>query len=114
MNKATCYTSIWNNSSGHDFLEFIQFVTDGSFTADGGLLQPTEGVNTTPQMTCFRGVKSVHKMATGKSEDELIQHDNKLRIWTRSGKFRKWKIQNYLWLGDKAQRERQRQQSMLA
>ena len=27
-----------NNSSGHDFLEFIYFVTDGSFTADGGLL----------------------------------------------------------------------------
>ena len=33
-----CYTSIWNNSSGHDFLEFIYFVTDGSFTADSGLL----------------------------------------------------------------------------
>ena len=31
-------TSIWNNSSGHDFLEFNYFVTDGSFTADGGLL----------------------------------------------------------------------------
>ena len=28
-------------------------------------------------------------MATGKSDDELIQHDNKMRIWTRSGKFRK-------------------------
>ena len=38
LNKATCYTSIWNNSSRHDFLEFIYFVTDGSFTANGGLL----------------------------------------------------------------------------
>ena len=28
-------------------------------------------------------------MATGKSDDELIQLDNKMRIWTRSGKFRK-------------------------
>ena len=28
----------WENSSRHDFLEFIYFVTDGSFTADGGLL----------------------------------------------------------------------------
>ena len=46
-------------------------------------------VNTTPQMTCFRGAKRVHKMATGKSDDELLQHDNKLRIWTRSGKFKK-------------------------
>ena len=30
--------SIWNNSSGQDFLEFNFFVTDGSLTADGGLL----------------------------------------------------------------------------
>ena len=30
--------SIWNNSTGQDFLEFNYFVTDGSFTADGGLL----------------------------------------------------------------------------
>ena len=30
--------SIWNNSSGQDFLEFNNFVTDGPFTADGGLL----------------------------------------------------------------------------
>ena len=28
-------------------------------------------------------------MATGKSDDELIQLDNKMRIWARSGKFRK-------------------------
>ena len=27
-----------NKSSGHDFLGFIHFDTDGSFTADGGLL----------------------------------------------------------------------------
>ena len=31
-------------------------------------------------------------MATGKSDDELLQHDNKLRIGTRSGKFRKSRI----------------------
>ena len=30
--------SIWNNSSGQDFLEFNYFITDGSFTADVGLL----------------------------------------------------------------------------
>ena len=51
--------------------------------------QGTASVNTTPQMTCFRGAKRVHIMATRKSDDELLQHDNKLRIWTRSGKFRK-------------------------
>ena len=38
IEQVTCYKSIWNNSSGHDFLEFSYFVTDGSFTADGGLL----------------------------------------------------------------------------
>ena len=30
-------------------------------------------------------------MATVKSDDELIQLDNKMRIWTRSGKFRSGK-----------------------
>ena len=35
----------------------------------------------------FSRCKSVHKMATGKSDDELIQSDNKMRIGTRSGKF---------------------------
>ena len=28
-------------------------------------------------------------MATVKSDDELLQLDNNIRIWTRSGKFRK-------------------------
>ena len=36
----------------------------------------------------FSRCKSVQKMATGKSDDELKQLDNKMRIWTRSGKFR--------------------------
>ena len=33
--------------------------------------------------------KIVRNMATKKSDDELIQHDKKMRIGTRSGKFRK-------------------------
>ena len=33
-------------------------------------------------MTCFRGAKSVHKMATGKSDDQSIQSDNKLELGT--------------------------------
>ena len=37
----------------------------------------------------FSRCKSVHKLATGKSDDELTQLDDKVRIWTRSGKFRK-------------------------
>ena len=42
------------------------------------------------------------KVATGKSDDELQQHDNKMRVWTRSEKFREVEK---LWLGEKAQRE---------
>ena len=50
-------------------------------------------VNTTPQMTSFRGANHrVHKIATGKSYDELLQHDNKMRISTRSENSEKWKI----------------------
>ena len=41
-------------------------------------------VNTTPQMTYFLGAKCVHKITTGKSYDELLQHDNKMRMWGRS------------------------------
>ena len=37
-------------------------------------------VNTTPQMTYIFGAKRLHKIATGKSFDELLQHDNKMRI----------------------------------
>ena len=40
-----------------NFTSSFYFVTDWSFTADGGLLQPTGGVKTTPQKTRFRDVK---------------------------------------------------------
>ena len=36
----------------------------------------------------FSRCKSAQNMATGKSDDQLIQPDNKLKIGTRSGKFR--------------------------
>ena len=39
-----------------------------------------ENVNTIPQMTSFLGAKRVHTIATGKNYDELLQHDNKMRI----------------------------------
>ena len=40
---------------------FLYFVAIGSFTADGGLLQPTGSVKTTPQKTRFRSVR-IHKI----------------------------------------------------
>ena len=40
----------------------------------------------------FPRCKMCAKKATGKSDDELLQHDNKLRIWTRSEKFRNVKL----------------------
>ena len=49
--------SIWNNSSGRDFLEFIYFVTDGSFYSWRRSTVTTGCVNTTPQMACFCGAK---------------------------------------------------------
>ena len=67
-------------------------MTDGSCTADNGLLGCE---NTTPQMTYFLGAKCVHKITTSKSYDELLQHDNKMRIWARSENSEKWDI--YEW-----------------
>ena len=37
---------------------------------------------TTPQMTCFRGAKVCTKWLQGKSDDQLIQPDNKLELGT--------------------------------
>ena len=36
--EVTCFTSIWKQIFRYDCLEFMYFVTDGSLTADGGLL----------------------------------------------------------------------------
>ena len=46
------------------FKNSIYFVTGGSFAADVGLLQPTGGVKTTPQMTRFRDVQQAIFVAT--------------------------------------------------
>ena len=54
------------------------------------------GVNTTPQMTYFFGAKCVHKITTGKSYDELLQHGIKIGIWARSENSEKWKM--YEWV----------------
>ena len=40
-------------------------------------------VNTTPQMTCFRGAKLCTKWLQGKSDDQLMQPDNKLKFGTK-------------------------------
>ena len=59
------------------FMNSIYFVTDGSFTADGGLLYPTGCVNTTPQMTRFRGAKVCSKWLQERIHDHNIQSDYK-------------------------------------
>ena len=87
------------------FLNSFYFVTDGSFTDDGGLLSPTEGVNTTAQMTCFRGAKCAQKKwLQGKVIMNYYSRTIKLRILTRSQKSRK--VEN-LRVGNRAQRKRQ-------
>ena len=54
---------LWIKPQTNGFHEFVfivlYFVAIGSFTADGGLLQPTGGVKTTPQKTPFSQCKSL-------------------------------------------------------
>ena len=57
----------------------ISFVKGGSFTADGGLLQPTEGVKTTPQMTRFRNAKVCNNWLQIRVDDHRIQSDCKYK-----------------------------------
>ena len=59
-------------------------------------------VNTTPQMTCFRGAKVCTKWLQRKV---MLSWYNMTTRWEFGHKVEnsgKWKIQNYLWLGDKA------------
>ena len=62
---------LWIKPQTNGFHEFVfivlYFVATGSFTADGGLLQPTEGVKTTPQKTRFRSVNSTRNSRTGQN-----------------------------------------------
>ena len=62
------------------FKNSIYFVTDGSFTADGGLLQPTVGVKTTPQMTRFRDAKVCNNLVTDEIDDHRLQFDYKCTV----------------------------------
>ena len=57
------------------FFNVLCFVAIGSFTADGGLLQPTVGVKTTPQMTRFRDAKVCSNWLQVKIDDHTIQSD---------------------------------------
>ena len=50
------------------------------------LSKATDKHNTSNDM--FSRCKSMQSMATGESDGQLIQPDNKLKIWTRSGNFR--------------------------
>ena len=61
------------------FLEFTYFVTDRSFRADGGLLHPTECVNTTPQMTRFRDARVCNNWLQVRIDDHGIQSDYKYK-----------------------------------
>ena len=62
---------LWIKPQTNGFHEFVfivlYFVADGSFTADGGLLQPTGGVKTTSQKTRFRSVNSTRNSRTGQN-----------------------------------------------
>ena len=53
-----------------------------------GLMMCKDGCKYHTSNDVFSRCKSVHKMATGKGDDELIQHDNKIENWDT-----KWEIQ---------------------
>ena len=61
------FTELWRKPPKMAFKNSIYFVTDGSFTADVGLLQPTGSVKTTPQKTRFRSVISTRNSRTGQN-----------------------------------------------
>ena len=73
--------SIWNNSSGQDFLEF-------KLTAI--YCNRRGSVGTTPQMTCFPDAKVCSKLLQERSDDQIIQPDNKFTTGL------KVRIQNWL------------------
>ena len=74
----------------NDFHEFVfivlYFVAIGSFTADGGLLQPTGGVKTTPQKTRFRSVRiyKICKEFAYRSKLSKWLQRQELKLTTRS------------------------------
>ena len=68
-------SGLWIKPQTSNFHEFVfivhYFVAIGSFTADGGLVQPTGGVKTTPQKTGFRSV-NLHKEFAYRSKIEYM------------------------------------------
>ena len=68
---------LWKKPQTNDFHEFVfivlYFVAIGSFTADGGLVQPTEGVKTAPQKTRFRSVNLYKEFAYSQKLSKWLQ-----------------------------------------
>ena len=109
-NKMTCCTSLWKQvfrawCSWIHLLRYrwIVYSWRRSTVTDGWCKYHTSN-------DVFSRCKSVHKMATGKSDDELRQPDNKMRIGARSGKIT---IVGWIWLRDNAWRGHQWQHPWL-
>ena len=74
-NGATrCLQNFGENLRRMAFTNSFYFVTDRSFTDDGGLLQPT-GVKTTPQKTRFRDEKYARIWDTDRVDDDRTRSD---------------------------------------
>ena len=78
---------LWIKPQTNDFHEFVFIVlylfAIGLFTADGGLLQPTLGVKTTPQKTRFRSVNLYKEFAYRSKLSKWLQRQE-LKLTTRS------------------------------
>ena len=76
MKEDAC-TDLWAKTSDERlsriFLIVLSFVADRSFTADGGLLQPTGSAKTTPQKTRFRSVNSTRNLRTCQKLSKWLQ-----------------------------------------
>ena len=75
---------LWIKPQTNGFHEFVfivhYFVAIGSFTADGGLLQPTGSVKTTPEKTRFRSVNLYEEFAYRSKLSKWLQRQElKLR-----------------------------------
>ena len=73
---------LWINLRRATFTIFFSFAADGSFTADGGLLQPTGCVKDNTSQDHFRSV-NLYKEFAYRSEIELIGTATPIELTTR-------------------------------
>ena len=76
--KDLLFAAFWQKTSDVSTFKIFYLVAVGSFTADGGLVQPTESVKTTPHKSIFAVWISTRNSRTGqKSEWQQVNSEHK-------------------------------------